>query len=334
MKKVCIICNQEFETRDRRTVCCKNSDCRKQFNRLKYANDTVECTCRACGKVYSATRKQKHDCCPDCVSKLPYSYKEQVEQKHCCRQCGKILYIDLKNVTKNIPEVVYDVTCVECKEKNRLLASERMMLNNPSRPNMVYKSVEEAKLAKEQRQIAKRKYKTKNDMKAALSEKMKINNPMFNKETRQKAHDTLMARIANNEIKYDWKHSPYYKGTRGIKNYIRLSLVWWRKANFERANYTCECCGATGVYLHVHHTEKFSDIVERFANELKLDLKTLEYGSDEYKELEKCVNDYHKEHDIGLVVCEGCHDQVDAHFHKRKLLEEIKNERSRNKKDQ
>ena len=110
-------------------------------------------------------------------------------------------------------------------------------------------------------------------------------------------------------------------------------MVWWRKANFERANYACECCGATGGYLHVHHTEKFSDIVERLANELNLDLKTLEYGSDEYKELEKQVNDYHKEYDIGLVVCENCHDQVDKCFHKRKLVGLTKNERSQNKKD-
>ena len=333
MKKVCIICNQEFETRDSRTVCCKKSDCRKQCNKLKYAKSTIERTCKTCGKSYLATRKQKHDCCPDCIKKLLYHYKEHVDQKHCCRQCGKIMYTECKNVTKNIPEVLYDITCDECKEKNRLLASERMMLNNPSHPHTTYNSVEEAKLAKEQMQMAKRKYKTKEDMKAAFSERMKINNPMFNKEIRQKVHDTLMARIANNEINYNWKNSPYYKGDRGIKNYIRLSLVWWRKANFERANYACECCGATGGYLHVHHTEKFSDIVERLANELNLDLKTLEYGSDEYKELEKQVNDYHKEHDIGLVVCENCHDQVDKCFHKRKLVGLTKNERSQNKKD-
>ena len=44
------------------------------------------------------------------------------------------------------------------------------------------------------------------------------------------------------------------------------------------------------------------------------------------------MNDYHKEHDIGLVVCENCHDNVDVCLHKRKSLEVDNNERSTNKK--
>ena len=71
----------------------------------------------------------------------------------------------------------------------------------------------------------------------------------------------------------------------------------------------------------MHHIEKFSDLVERFAKELNLNLKTLKYKSDDYNRLEKLVNDYHKEHNIGIVVCENCHDKIDKCFHKRKFLE-------------
>ena len=203
MKKICIICKQEFETRDSRTVCCKNIECRKQYNRLKYAKDTTECTCMICKKTYLATRKQRHDCCPDCIQSEPHIFKNQVEQKHCCRQCKKVLFTKIKNVTQNIPEFVYDKTCDDCKEKNKQAASKRMMLNNPSYKNKSYSSIEDAKATKKLKQENKRKYKTKDEMKAAFSERMKQNNPMFNIDSRQKARETLKKRIEAGEITYN-----------------------------------------------------------------------------------------------------------------------------------
>ena len=200
MKKICIICEQEFETRDRRTVCCKNKDCRKQYGRLKYKNKTIECTCRKCGKIYLATEKQKHDCCPDCVRDEPYNYKNRVEQKHCCRQCKKVLFTEIKNNTKKIPEFIYDKTCDSCKEKNYKASSERMKKDNPMYKHRKYRTSAEAKLAKQQR---KNKYKTAEERRLALSERMREHNPMYDPETREKAHNTLIKRILAGEIKYN-----------------------------------------------------------------------------------------------------------------------------------
>lgn len=331
MKKICIICKQEFETRDSRSKCCKNIECKRQLGCLRYAADKKECVCKKCGRVYFATTKQNHDCCPECTKAKPHVYKKQVEQKHCCRQCKKVLFVEIKNVTKNIPEFIYDKTCDECKKRNKLIASERMTLDNPSYKNKKYNSIEEAKEAKRQRQEAKRKYKIDEDRKLASSEKMKAKNPMFNLETRQKVRATRLKLIEEGKIVYDGTKNKNYKGDRGIKNYLRLAITWWRKENFERTNYTCECCGKTHVYLQVHHLEKFSDIVEKFANELDLDLRTLVYKSADYNKLEELVVNYHKEHNIGLVVCEECHDKIDECFHKRKLLDVNENEDKRNK---
>lgn len=160
---------------------------------------------------------------------------------------------------------------------------------------------------------------------------MKAKNPMFNLETRQKVRATRLKLIEEGKIVYDGTKNKNYKGDRGIKNYLRLAITWWRKENFERTNYTCECCGKTHVYLQVHHLEKFSDIVEKLADELNLNLRTLVYKSADYNKLEELVVNYHKEHNIGLVVCEECHDKIDECFHKRKLLDVNENEDTRNK---
>lgn len=69
----------------------------------------------------------------------------------------------------------------------------------------------------------------------------------------------------------------------------------------------------------VHHTEKFADLVTRFAKQLNLDLKTLKYKSEDYNRLEELIIDYHKTNNIGIVVCESCHDTIDKCFHKQKL---------------
>ena len=324
MKKTCIICKQEFEARDKRVVCCKNKECRKQYNHLKYKARTVKCICENCGKVYFATDKQKHNRCPDCTRAEHYEYRHTVEQKHCCRQCHKVMFTQIKNVTRGVPEFMYDVTCDECKKKIYAVSSDRMKMDNPNPKAKKYNSVAEADEAAKHRKIEyvkrkKRKYASAEEQYKAASERMKKDNPMFRAEVRRKAHESLMKRIRAGTINYNRQNSARYKGDRGIKNYIRISLSWWREENLARAGYKCENCGASRAWLQVHHLEKFSDIVERFATQLNLDLKTLQYASDDYKKLEQLVNEYHKTHNIGMALCENCHDKIDKCYHKRKL---------------
>jgi len=78
----------------------------------------------------------------------------------------------------------------------------------------------------------------------------------------------------------------------------------------------------------VHHLEKFADIVNHFAGQLNLDLKTLKYKSEDYNKLEALIIDYHETNNIGIVLCESCHDIIDKCFHKQKLKEGINNENS------
>lgn len=78
--------------------------------------------------------------------------------------------------------------------------------------------------------------------------------------------------------------------------------------------------------MHVHHKEPFIEIFERFLKELGLNGQEVEYMSEDYLKLEKAIVDYHNSHDIGLVVCESCHDKVDPKFHKRHILDSKEDE--------
>ena len=44
--------------------------------------------------------------------------------------------------------------------------------------------------------------------------------------------------------------------------------------------------------------------------------------SPEYQKLEKDILEYHNTHNIGMVVCEDCHSEIDKHYHKRHSKED------------
>lgn len=321
--KICEICGIEFQCRDSRTRCCDSPQCKKALQHKKYAESTKECVCSICGKSYFATGKQKKDCCPDCTrGKGTYKYKEMYEQQIVCRQCGALVKVVYKHKTHNPVPILAAATCESCKLKNYEASSLRMKLKNPAyQNNVIYSEAEylqkkenelQEKLTPEEKEIEKLKFQ------ARTSERMRQQNPMKNPEIVAKARNTARERRKAGLYTNDGTKRKDYKGTRGIKQYLRIKLADWRIKNFERTNYTCEICGTRGGMLHVHHTTKFSTIVEEFAAKLQLDLKLVEYKSEDYLQLEQLVLDYHNTNNIGVVVCESCHDTIDEAFHKQK----------------
>ena len=49
-----------------------------------------------------------------------------------------------------------------------------------------------------------------------------------------------------------------------------------------------------------------------------------------YNKLEKAIIEYHLNNDIGIVVCEKCHDKLDPCFHKQKQCGEEQYENCKN----
>jgi predicted restriction endonuclease len=71
-------------------------------------------------------------------------------------------------------------------------------------------------------------------------------------------------------------------------------LRWWRKAVFERDNYTCKKCGSRGGRLNAHHIKSyvlFPELREDMAN--------------------------------GETLCVGCHKKTDTYGRKREIQNSI-----------
>jgi predicted restriction endonuclease len=117
-------------------------------------------------------------------------------------------------------------------------------------------------------------------------------NRKHTEETKKKISQSRMGKcIGKNNYRWKGGISKAYK-----TGYWTTQYKNWRKAVFERDNYTCQKCGKKGGYLTAHH------------------LKSFLY----YKELRFDINN-------GLTLCDNCHQLVDNYKKKapnnlRKLI--------------
>lgn len=319
--RICKNCGEEFVTRDRRKIFCNKKECKNAAARIWYAKKLKRCVCKFCGTEYNATGKQLKDCCPDC-KKLRERPKRETHEVRClCKYCGQYIKSYYRENSGNMVHEDFTYVCDSCKEKSRERMSKNMKLNNPTYEHSLTEEEYEIKQENIRKEAAYREEHSdelRNAFLKRASERMKSNNPMRNPETANKVRETLKKKVADGEITYPrGKDSPIYKGSRSIKGYLRIAIIPWRNANFTRAKYTCEICGKTGCTLHVHHKEPFNDIFYKFVDYFHLDESSIEYMSDDYIKLENAIVEYHNSHDIGIVVCEDCHSDIDKHYHKR-----------------
>lgn len=114
-------------------------------------------------------------------------------------------------------------------------------------------------------------WKSTPEIRKKISEKLK--GKTFTEEHRRNLSKSQSGENGNN-----WRG-----GITTINKKIRNSIdnKLWREAVFARDNYTCQDCGARGVYLNAHHKRPFS----------------------KYPELRFAI-------DNGITLCKPCHDKT------------------------
>ena len=119
---------------------------------------------------------------------------------------------------------------------------------------------------------------------------------------------TLETKRKMSESKKGNKTHLWKGGITPIRDKIRTSLEYklWRKAVFERDNYTCVWCGKRGGTLNSDHIIRFADILEKLKFEQGIDNlyeKAINYG------LLWDVNN-------GRTLCLECHKKTEGYFNR------------------
>lgn len=325
-EKKCIYCGNYFQPYMRKQNVCNNPECKKKRNHDSYAKRTKECVCSKCGNIYYATDKQSKSLCKNCVRSEKYNYNEEYIQNIVCRVCGKIVGTRVKNKTRKPLINSKEVTCEDCKKKWHEKSSLRMKLCNPNSESLTLDEYNKLKEKQEKdREIwYKEKDSRKENNRKKASERMRKNNPMRNKKSVEKMIRTLKENIKSGKTVYKkGKDRKNWKGghSRNIQNYLRVALKTWRQQKLKESNYTCQICGKRHCYFNVHHTYPFRLIVNDALKDLNLNIDDIKFRSEEYDILEKWIVEYHFNNNVGIVLCQDCHDSVDMYFHKSNLLE-------------
>jgi len=108
--------------------------------------------------------------------------------------------------------------------------------------------------------MSRKGYKRADILGQEIADKMSRVTSLYNK-SRLLSQDTRlkMSVAKKGALNFNWKG-----GLKRINEIIRngLEIKAWRRTVLKRDGYTCQSCGATGVYLQTHHIKKFSDYPE------------------------------------------------------------------------
>lgn len=252
----------------------------------------------------------------DYIPVSKYGYVRDKKSRKLCDKC--------KHVGESI-----DVVCYKCKKTMYQIPAKRSLNSRNSRrlcdncrkihidtiikrmtqPHIIEKIRHRMLTNNPAKRNAKPKRKTLT--RAEMSERMKVNNPMFNKNTVNKVKRTRKTRT------YTYKRGPehwLWKGNRPFSFTCRASLYpFWTKLILLRDNFTCVLCGCNNPKdIQVHHLKPLRDIIKQVAD--KHGIKTFSSLQPElwYPYIEEIIS-LHKLED-GITVCKKCHSKIDPYF--------------------
>lgn len=182
-----------------------------------------------------------------------------------CASCKKVSLAQQKK------KLIDRNKSIKIKEKN----SKRMKDNNPmfnektrkkvsSTLKKEYKSGNLKSCFSDPKKLSeiKAKWKISDSGRKSISDNMKINNPMFDKECVKRKDKTFNAKVKSGEIKYKkGKDHHLWKGNRSFSDTLRVQLypVWTKKC-LERDNFQCTNCNSN-QNLTVHHLKPLRNFI-------------------------------------------------------------------------
>jgi len=258
--------------------------------------------------------------------------------KTVCRLCGSQTGL-VERKTSVKPSIIDKKRlCDSCRTKrieySKNINRERMLNNNPVNQQSVKNKISNTLKKKYKtgeisspfldpiklKEIQSKRKGLSKEGSISISNRMKIENPMFNPKTRKRVSDTIYTRIKNREIIYKKGHVHHlYKGTRTFSNDCRKWLKAWIKSIMERDKFSCTVCGTVGGYLHTHHIRPLRDIIKNVLTTEGVN-DTISIKSDNielYEKLIQKVVDAHKLED-GITVCKQCHANIDERYRRIK----------------
>ena len=275
MIKICEYCGKEFKTKDKRQKFC-NRECSNNF-RTRKSNSKIKVKCTNCGKEIERFPSQVLEnifCCREChkeyVTKTSITYK--------CEVCGKEKTMSKSDYEKSKHHY--------CSYKCSRVGFSK---NYSGEDSPYYEGItlicnqcgEEYPVKKSTIGRRKMNFCSKDCKNKWQSENVRgVNHPNYNPELTEKE------RTERREYTEYWD---------------------WRKAIYEKDNYTCQCCGDDrGHNLRAHHYMNYS----------------------EHKELRTDVNN-------GITLCDKCHRKFHKEYGsknntKKQIEEFIKKEKQAN----
>ncbi len=247
-------------------------------------------------------------CCPRCHAEIKTvsrirKLSDFIKSGTLCKQCREDAILKMRERERS--------------ESRRLKNSKRMKDANP----MSISPITRAKVISTKTGIEKdpkdyevlKKFR-KTETREELSERMKRDNPMHNKESVEKMKSTIARRIKDGQLIY--KRGPthhLWKGNRDFNNSCRRDLYpAWVFPILQRDNFRCTMCGSSKD-LQVHHLKPLRD----FINEIKIKYNIEIFTDYSAEELQPYVNEVVANHklDDGITVCMCCHKVIDDYYH-------------------
>lgn len=299
----CKYCGDEYQSRMQKSDVCIKKECQRLKNREYYKNTKVKRICKHCKNEYLGTAKSTN--CPDC-SNIRSEYRITIKRDLLCRDCdNKIGEYEVKiapsEKDKKSKPRHGKIVCEECKQKSSQRQSDRMKGEN----NPMWVGGEE---------FHKHRYnlKPKEQWMKEVSERMKKNNPMFQRDIRNKVSKTLKNKIKNGDLIYDKGENHHrWKGNRIRSQTIRTRLYkLWAFEILKKNNFTCEICKSKKK-LEIHHSgEPFRDILEKVLHGRVLNDLIYE----DFEKVSDEVIDYHIKNNVeGQCLCKKCHKEIDEY---------------------